>query len=349
MYQRAKYFRPARSKKHSGRSVFRSNEAGDVYEFHCCHASALDNDAAFWRFLNVERAIAECVHVPTIWATRPPWTNNSTVSEHTIGGDAPLPSGSTLQVGCIYNQGQILSRTFDIGFSGKNGRSYTFHVAGAVSRRFVLAHLLLGMNSSGDFLVHPDLAPHQVVITFVPGTECDDNQVAALDRELRHRGYRAALVRVVDRKQLNRSRTALRQQGVPVEVFVQGRRSTSDMMKVVVTRADTRGEAVVYLHELGKSISLIETAMALVGECYQRRVDAFVSRQCVDCTESNLRDIISSGRVAVCPLLPTEEHVRKIAMWKSGEVLGFAESGETGCCVLTRTPTNIVAFVSRRV
>ena len=163
MYRRASYFRPRRG---SGQSVFRSLEARDVMEFHLCLAGETERLEAADGLVTMLRSLLDTLAVPSIFSTRPLWGNRDEVSLCTVGVDTPLPTGSTIQSGCLYHQAQLFSKALAIGMREGGKIVHTHHLTGAVSRRLLFIHLLLGMSSDGALLLHPNVAPEQVSVVF---------------------------------------------------------------------------------------------------------------------------------------------------------------------------------------
>jgi len=351
MYRRARFFRPASSGKRSGRSVFRPMEAGDVFEFHCCYATSQERDRTLPHYLDMLRKISEAMHVPTLWSTRPSWTNHHQIAEWAIGGDVPLPSGATVQTACLYNQGQIFSKAYGIGFKQKGEFNYTHHVTGAITRRLLLAHLMLGMDSSGALFIHPDIAPDQVAVVFQRGIQEDAVAVEDFISTLQRSGIRTRFTQVESRNALNKERHNNRQQGIPLEVVLQGRRHPKDTFKLILTRADTWEEAIFYCcDDLKLVLPLVQPILHNVGVSYYERVRRFFVSQCQQVsTTQTLRDAIAARYVGICPIVANEAVAVEIGSWGHGEILGYACGREMQKCALTGELTDVVAFVSPRI
>jgi prolyl-tRNA synthetase len=350
MYRKARYFRPFPPGKQTGRSVFRSLEAGDVYEFHTCFATAEEAEREMAKYMKMLYGISEYFRVPMLWGIRPPWTNQADIAMWSIGGDVPLPTKGTVQISTLYNQGQIFSKAYGIRYKSGNEIHYSNHVTGCVTRRLLLAHLMLGLDINGNLFVHPHLAPDEVSIIYQSEHTQDDIELKALRDQLSGLNIRTTFFRSSSRKEINRLRKQNRMRGVPVEVLIQGRRFTEDRFKIVLTRSDTLEEATIYsegLHDLPKHIPPL---LKSIGYSYEQIVSDFFFKQCVEVnSESELKEVLLSKQVAICPLLPTEESCLAISRWEKGEVLGFIKMAEERYCVLTNKRTNALAYVSSRI
>ncbi|MET7737581.1 hypothetical protein ABZT02_40650 [Streptomyces sp. NPDC005402] len=344
-YRHTKYFRPTRS----GRSVFRAIEASDIYEFQACFADRVSAAEGFAVGLAMAREVCAAVHVPVLWGTRPPWTNNTGVAEATVGGDVPLPTGSTLQVSSVYRQGQRFSRLYGVGYREGGQLHHTHHVTGALSRRLVLVHLLLGMDADGALVVHPDLAPTEVALTLAGGDPAERTAAEALAARLISGGVRCELVITADRKEVGRLHRRWHRQGVPIRVYLQPRRTVNERTRAVVVRADTREEAVLLTDDLAPLAELLPTAVKEVGVGYLARTRGFVRGQCQPVDKGTIREVLTERAVAVAPLSATREAVEAVASWGLGEVLSLRRAEEPSPCVITGEPTYTVAYVSPRM
>ncbi|GEM_PF-6264413 len=345
MYRRARYFRPS----DAGRSIFRSVEAADVYEFHACLATAEEAGREFATALDMVRRLCAAAHVPVLWTSRPLWTNNCRVSATTLGGDAPLPNGSTLQVGCLYDQGQRFSQQYGIAWRSDSTRMYTHHVTGAVTRRLVLAHLLLGLDSAGDLLIHPSLVPVQVAATLVGGTDAERAQAEETARALTGLGLRVALDIGHDRRMAGRLHRMWQTRGVPLRIHLQPARHAGEGMRIVVVRADTREEAVLSPDRLTDLVEPLAASVHAVGVGYARRARGFTARQITTVASvADARAVLAARGIARCHLAPTELAARAVSSWRSGEVLGWSPSNAESPCLVTGARTHAVAYLSPR-
>ncbi|SEF23493.1 Prolyl-tRNA synthetase [Amycolatopsis pretoriensis] len=343
-YRRTRYYRPARA----GRSVFRAIEALDVFEFQSCFAEEREAREGFADALKMSREVSTALHVPALWATRPPWTNNDAVSDLTVGADVPLPQGSTIQVGSVYQQGQRFSRAYGVAYRESGERINTWHVTGALTRRLLLMHLMLGMDSQGELLVHPDLAPVQIGLTMSTADPAQRAEARELTDLLAVRGVRCELQFPENRNRVSRLQRVWRRQGVPLRIYLQPARKPGERIKVVVVRADTRDEAVLLPGRLAGLAQGLVRALDEVGVGYLRRTLGFVARRCRPADRHTAKEVLADRAVAVFPLTAGRLEVEEVASWGLGEVLGLRRVAEPRPCVVTGKPTRAVAFVSAR-
>jgi hypothetical protein len=349
VFRRCSYFRSTGGR--NGLGILRSPELRDMFELHACFAEREQAREAMARYLAALRGLAAQLHLPMVFSSRPPWGNRCEVSEATVGGDVPLPCGSTLQTACLYLQGQRFSRALGVGFREGGRLHATEQVTGAVSRRLLFAHLMLGMHDDGGLLVHPVLAPDEVELHFVPEAADEQGALASLVRELRDDGLRVGLREVGQRRQLARLRRSAERRGVPVVVLVLGRRGPGDPWKLVVTRADTGEEATIHADTLGPAIRpWLRPTLVEIGHAYHRRAHGFLRRQLAGADdEATLREGLAERRVVLCPMVPTRVAMARIAAWSMGEVLGFVRDQTAHACVVTGTATAVRAVISPRI
>ena len=344
MFRRARYYRPATA----GRSIMRGVESADVFEFQSCNPDAETNAADFGRAVEMCRQVCADMHVPVMVSLRPPWTNNGTVADACIGVDVPLPHGATLQVGCVYDQADRFSRPYGVQWREKNERHFTRHTAGCLTRRLVLAHLFLGMESAGELLIHPVVAPIQVGITAHTADESNREQVRRLAASLESVDVRVACSGPGDTLAPGAQQRLWRRQGVPLRVYAHPRFDGSGGSRMVVVRGDTWEEAPLDDTPPLAAASRLKAALTEVGYGYDLRAYQFVAGQTQWADAGDVRDVVRERRVAVCHLEPTEAAVRAIAEWRQGEVIGFRQSEVSGPCVLSARPTRAVAYISPR-
>lgn len=349
MYQHSRFFRPW-SKDKTGRGIFNTLEGADMFEFHACYEKGGAADAGR-RLFHMLVGLAEAIAVPILWSTRPPWSNHAEVSRATVGGDSPLPSGATLQVGTLYDQGDIFSRRYDIRYVDADGRSLNpHHVVGAVSRRLLLAHLLYGMLTNGSFLPHPDISPYQVHI-IVRRTERDGaDSVTALVSALSARGLRIRISVADGGHDVARALKHSARLLVPLTIILQGRRHDDDVARFVFRRSDDLSE----VYDQGPDFSALSSDLVLdalsdLRHAYETRIHRYFMSRCTEVrTIEDARAALRARKVVLCPLEFNREAGDEIARWQQGEVLGYVEAFEPRPCIVSGRVCSTSAFVSPR-
>jgi hypothetical protein len=348
MYRCARFLRPWSASK-TGRTIFNSLEGVDTFEFHCCYEPS-QVKAAAERLYAMLRSLVSHLCLPVLWSTRPPWTNHGQVSRATIGGDAPLPSGTSLQIATMYDQGTIFSDQFKILYEDERGsRRAPHHLTGAVSRRLLITHLLFGMFTDGCFQVHPHLSPCQVQVV-VRHTERDSvGTLSEFARDLESRDIRVATTIADSRKELARALRRGKQLLAPLTVVLWGRRSADDKVRVMLRRNDTAAELRLEADDLTSIPSgVVHDALADIAADQAWRAVVYLSGRCLEAQATDVRDLLTNRYVAIAPLRFDAETVSVVSGWKQGEVLGFLANPEPQSCIITGQPTKTWAYLSPR-
>ena len=349
MYRHTRFFRPW-SRGKSGRGIFNALEGADMFEFHGCYEKGRASEAGR-RLFRMLVGLAEAIAVPILWSTRPPWSNYAEVSHATVGGDSPLPSGATLQVGTLYDQGDIFSRPYGISYVDANGRSQNpHHIVGALSRRLLLAHLLYGMLTNGSFLPHPEISPYQVNIV-VRRTERDGaDSGTALASALSARGLRIRISVADSSHDVARALKHSARLLVPLTIILQGRRHDGDVARFVLRRSDDLSEA----YHQGSDFSALSSDVVLdalsdLKHAYEARIHRYLMSRCTEVrTIEDARAALQARKVVLCPLEFGHGAGDEIARWQQGEILGYVEASEPRPCIVSGRVCSTSAFVSPR-
>lgn len=339
----ARYFRPVPRGSRSGRGIFRPLEAPEVHEFHACFADRPAARVGLAEALNLAREAGEAARVPVLWSTRPPWTNHGEIADAAFGGDALLPSGGTVQVGCVYDQGQRFAQAFGIRLRDRVPPAHPFHVTGGVTRRLLLVHLFQHMTGEGQVRLHPDLAPAQVTVHSAGSA---DSQ--ALLAALRAAGLRVTSAVHSDRRSARALEQRWRRRGVPVRVLVQEPRHDTDQARVVMFRHTGQAEQVMYLDSAARSCGAIVDAVSSVGRQLDAEAAESVRRRIVSVADRPIGDTLARRDVAVTPLAPTRAAVEALEHAYPGEVLGLQRTARRGTCPVTGDATCSRALVAAR-
>jgi prolyl-tRNA synthetase len=339
----ARYFRPVPRGSRSGRGIFRPLEAPEVHEFHACFADRGAARAGLAQALEMVEQAGRALRVPVLWSTRPPWTNHADVADIAFGGDALLPSGGAVQVGCVYDQGQRFSRAYGIRLRDRNPPVHPFQVTGCVTRRLLLVHLFQHMTGSGELRLHPQVAPVQVAVH-----STGDWPHRAFADALCAAGLRVTSAVHPDRRAAKAFDQRWRRRGVPVRVLVQPPRSDSDSTRVVLSRHTGRPEQVFHLASASHAVDAVADAVNAVGRELDAELSATVRRRVVPVADSPIADTLARRDVAVTPLQPTRAAVEALEGKYPGEVLGLQRGAEAAVCPVTGEQTTVRAFLAGR-
>lgn len=319
MYRCATYFRPAQHGHRSGRSVFSAMETPDVFEFHCAYASLYEQQLALVRMFRTLTGLLARFRLPAMWSRRPGWTNHGVLFHSSYAADVPTPTLDTIFCGALYDQRQVLARAH--GVRAGSPPAPAWHLTGAVSRRLVLCHLLLGLNADGTFLMHPDLCPEQVALVVPPDAEplvAAARSIASMYDKI---GFRTRL-HLVPERQRRAVLERLARQATPLVITVRG--EGADGLRMTLRRSDTGGRLELRDAPADLAVQAGVEAIGAVGHAYDRRVRTFAASRLARAEDlDSLRLILGDRRVGVLSVRPTPETTREIEGWGLGEVLGF--------------------------
>lgn len=349
MFRRATFFRPWSSTRRGG-SIFRSLEGSDTFEFHCCYRPS-DAAAGAVRLFEMLQQLTGELGVPTFWSTRPPWSNNASVCRVAIGGDCPIPTGATLQIATLYDQRDRFSSSFGIRYRDSKGDQVApWHVVGAVSRRLLMTHLLLGMCTDGSFIVHPRISPSHVHL-ITRRTSLDSDQISApVESQLAREALRVKHTVVDGARELRRALRRKQRLLATLTVVVQGRRSPTDDIRVIVRRNDNGSEY--YLRFQGTwdtAGPTIREAIYDVQDSFQERMSRYAQSRSHRATSlDDARRALASRLVVIASMDFVRSSVETVSGWRQGEILGFVHSDGDEPCVLSGRLASTIAFISPR-
>jgi len=176
------------------RSFIRVREI-HFFEAHTAHA---DEDGATRQITQDLEIVDRLMHelcLPIIKAKRPVW-DTFPGAWYTIGIDAIMPNGRTLQVASCHHYRDQWAKAFDISYENANGeQSYCHQTTYGMSERLLGA--IVGMHGDDNGLIMPpSIAPIQVVIIPIVKKEGSEPVVAACEElatNLRAAGLRVKI------------------------------------------------------------------------------------------------------------------------------------------------------------
>jgi hypothetical protein len=342
LYREATYFRPtATGRGRAGRGVLRPLEAPDVHEFHCAVADEQDVRDELRSALAMVDGVLRDWRAPVLWSVRPPWTNNGQLYRAAFGADTLLPTGETVQVGVVYDQGRVFSRAYNIRVRDIRPSTYPLHVTGCVTRRVVLAHMF-GSDTARGFALHPAVSPVQVHL------RGSADELNALKARLAERGVRVRSEPASGRKLAAVQRRAVAR-GIPAHVLVQAPRRPGDLVRVVVGDAwGTEQELhVAWPGGVDSIVEVIDELLRAVAESHDGATRARWSAV-RRATLSQADSVVRAGGVAIVALDPSAAAVARVEKLVPGEVLGLVRAEVPVRCAVTEAIVHSYAAVGRR-
>ena len=340
-FRRARYFRPGKSGKHSGRTVFNSVESGDVFEF---FAGAADAESAHRRLqalIEIINATLKSWSIPIIWSIRPPWSNNFELFEWSIGGDVLLPIGRSIQVATGYSLGQKISEQYDL--RAPHSGTLASLASGSLSRRLILVHLFFGMREDGSIVHDPKWSDTKVVVLRHIDAKISTQRMREFQAELSALGIANIEFDNLESEELSRERTRLRRDSTPI--IIQIPRGSS---RCILSRSDSHLIAE-FEFDSGSSTSIQKLLRDMSAEFKLRAQRSLAARFVSAATEEEALAALRAGMLVSMPCCTTKACATKVASWKCGEMLGWTQSNTEQRCAISGKVSDTSAILARRV
>ena len=133
------------------------------FESHTCHVDEADAQAQVEEDFVILERIMRHICLPYVLLRRTDW-DKFPGAFYTVGVDAPLLEGRSLQLGSIHHYRENFSRPFEIKYEGLNGEmKYCHQTTFGMSERLVGCVVAFHGDDKG-LVLPPDIAPYQVVI-----------------------------------------------------------------------------------------------------------------------------------------------------------------------------------------
>jgi len=148
------------------RSFIRMREI-HFFEAHTCHVDFEDAERQIREDLGIMKRLADDLCLPFILAKRPKW-DTFPGAFYTIGVDAVMPTGKSLQLASIHQYKTNFSEPYNISYEDRDGEFRFVHqTTYGMSERLVGA--LVGVHGDDlGLILPPAIAPCQAVIVPIP-------------------------------------------------------------------------------------------------------------------------------------------------------------------------------------
>jgi prolyl-tRNA synthetase len=144
------------------RSFIRVREI-HFFEAHTCHAAFEDSERQIKEDLEIMERFAKKLCLPFLLCKRPEW-DKFPGAFYTIGIDALMPTGKTLQLGSIHQYRDNFSKPYNIMYEDETGEhKYVHQTTFGMSERLLGAVIGIHGDDRG-IILPPQIAPYQVVI-----------------------------------------------------------------------------------------------------------------------------------------------------------------------------------------
>jgi len=301
------------------------------FEEHTCQVDEAHATERVRSNLAAFREMARALLLPYLALRRPDW-DKFPGAFYSIAFDTPVGAARTLQIGTVHHYRENFARPYEIRYEAADGEQrYVHQTTFGLSERLLGAVLAVHGDQKGA--VFPSsIAPYQVVVVPVLGTDAGDGPTKAADevvRRLRHHGIRVHLDDGDERPGAKYYRWELA--GVPLRLEV-GRREAESKTATGVDRLGRKGKVTLehLEHEVRERLTEFDRAL---GERAHAELVASLS------VANSLDDLTGSTTVRVLSWCGSEECGHRIETAIDGGLLGTPEEplplplGAPGPCV----------------
>lgn len=337
-YRRSRFFRDVAG---GGKGLFRQRESVDVLDFHCLHPDRMHARTDFDAMEALIAAQLTQCGLSFTRVERPLWTNHGALAERIVAFDVLLPGQGSVQIASLYEQGNIFPGAYgirrDLPCAGFNGY---------LSRRAVLAALMIGFDLKGRFFLPPALTPIRIV---VHGLGLSASEQSQIERQIQS-SYASSEYKLgwhATPTELSEARRMADIQAIPLQMLIFGK-GARDRYKVVIRRSDTRGESATFTAELELPLANLLRVEIEITSAF-RDLAATYARETESAVQSlaELKDVLAAKRLARFHLKNDERSVRTLEAELHGEILGFEPDRPIGRCLLTNESGMSVLAASR--
>ena len=312
------------------------------FESHTCHISEEDAQGQIEEDVEILSKIAKSLCLPYFLSVRTEW-DKFPGAYYTVGIDAVMPNGKTLQIGSIHHYRTNFSVPYEITYEDENGEHKHVHqTTYGMSERLLGA--IIGVHSDDKGLIMPpDIAPFQAVIIPIPSK--DNGKLVAeaarmLAENLSEYGIR---VKLDDRDVRPGSKYYDWEiKGVPLRLELGGR----DIEKKVVTfaRRDTGEKGTIDLDSVGQGVEMI---LKMISSSLLEKAKAV---QMSKLQEIGSVENIPEGRILKFGWCGCEECGHKFEDANDLKILGTPyprEEGYSGKCIICGKETKQYTLAAR--
>jgi len=222
------------------------------FESHTCHADFEDAERQIREDVEICRRFMRKLCLPYVLCKRPDW-DKFAGAHYTVGIDAIMPSGRTLQLGSIHQYKTNFSKPYEVIYEDEDGEHKHVHQTTYGMSERLLGAVIAAHGDDKGMILPPSIAPKQVVmvpIIFKDSAEDVMAEIHAIKKELKDAGITATIDNRDMRPGAKYYHWELR--GVPLRLELGAR----DMKKGVVTlaRRDNGEKTEVPRQDIAKSV-----------------------------------------------------------------------------------------------
>ncbi|MEM4366600.1 MAG: aminoacyl--tRNA ligase-related protein [Candidatus Anstonellales archaeon] len=325
--------------KHT-RPLIRDREITVWHEIHTCHATKQEAEEEIRFHMAIWDSIWDSLCITPLKVVKPKWE----VFPGAVGAIeyySVMPNGRVLENGSLNNLGQAYSRKFNIKFRNERGEEeYAWMTCTGNGARF-LAAVIASFGDERGLVLPPSIAPIQAII--IPISHAQLEEANKLKGLLIKEGIRADVDS--SSETLGSKRYNWEIKGVPLRIEL-GKQELSKGV-VSVFRRDTLQKQELSMDKVTNSVKGLLSSIS--DSMRAKSKEALISKLRPCSKESQLKDEINSGNIAVVHYCNTEPCWHKIAEIEEGiELFGTSlEDGEKGKCIVCGKETRVVGYVQR--
>ncbi|MEK6887767.1 MAG: aminoacyl--tRNA ligase-related protein [Candidatus Aenigmatarchaeota archaeon] len=343
-YQRGSIFRYHKSPI----AMYNGDERMDLAECHAAFSSEKEAEKEFERTVTIFKEVVTKLGVPSLILRRPRWGNKPVFTDM-VSFETYLPSKQRVfNVAVVYNQDQIFSRPFGVGYVDTDGsKQYTYQITSGISERIITAMLDVHRDETGLRLM-PDFAPEQVTIVPVyRGTRNDDvNEYARQLAEHMKGQYRVNLDLSRENAHPGKKIAASRTRGVPILIGI-GPNNIDDQTCSIYVRTRTPPVDDFHVGDLNTAIpSFFTEVETAIKEDANHYMDSQITSAL---TIDETMEVVRGNRIAAFDFCGETPCIERLDKELPGELVGTEPYEEPrGACLSCDKDAYFRGFYSKR-
>ena len=165
------------------------------FEAHTCHETNEEAEKQIEEDLIIMKNLCKKLCMPCLLLKRPDW-DKFAGAYYSIGVDALMPTGRTMQIGGIHQYKQNFSKPYEIMYEDKNGeQQHVYQTTYGMSERLIGA--IIGIHGDDKGVIFPpEIAPYQIIIVPIPIKDKKEEVIEESEKvkkELQKNGLRVHL------------------------------------------------------------------------------------------------------------------------------------------------------------
>jgi prolyl-tRNA synthetase len=307
------------------------------FESHTAHATFEDSEDQIREDEEIMNRIAKKLCIPFLTNRRPEW-DKFAGAYYSIGADAYMPEGKTLQIGTFHNYRDNFSKAYGIKFKDeKGGEHYAHQTTYGMSERLIGAVVLLHSDATG-LMLPPAIAPVKGVVIPVIFKGKEKEVIDFADKvydELKEKGF------IIDRRELTPGNKYYEweKKGVPLRIEI-GPRDMKEESVVIVPR-DTKEKIKVRVEDVQ---TRVDQELEAIEERLYARAENLLKKGIVRIKDLKKR---TNRKVARFNWCGDDKCGHAVEEALDMSVLGTSREKEKGKCVSCGKECDTIAYAAK--